>query len=129
VPLLADRERLRQLVVILVDNAIRHASAGGGRSVEVSVRGFDGRAVLAVDDDGPGIRPEDLPHVFDRFWRGAGAPEGGTGLGLAIGQWIADRHGGTIAASNRPGGGARFEVRLPRPADRPNLQSRFTTSR
>jgi two-component system sensor histidine kinase CiaH len=114
VPVRGDAARLRQLVVILVDNAIRHASAGDGGSVEVSVRATDGRAVLTVDDDGPGIRAEDLPRIFDRFWRAADAPPGGTGLGLAIASWIVERHGGTITAVNRPHGpGARFEVRLP----------------
>jgi two-component system sensor histidine kinase CiaH len=114
-PLSGDAARLHQLVVVLVDNAIRHAAAGNGRRVDVSVRGFEGRAVLTVDDDGPGIRPEDLPRVFDRFWRAADAPPGGTGLGLAIANWIVERHDGTITAGNRPGPrGARFEVRLPR---------------
>jgi two-component system sensor histidine kinase CiaH len=126
VPLVADSARLRQLVVILADNAIRHAAVGR-HTVAVTARGVDGRAVLTVDDDGPGIRPEDLPHVFDRFWRAPNAPEGGTGLGLAIAQWIVDRHGGSITAASRPGGGARFEVRLPRD-NASNLQSRFTTA-
>ena len=66
-----------------------------------------------VDDEGPGIRPEDLPHVFERFYRAPGAPGGGTGLGLAIAAWIVERHGGRIAVSNRPEGGASFAVRLP----------------
>jgi signal transduction histidine kinase len=117
VPLVADAARLRQLVGILVDNAIRAAAARpgtdrGNGSVAVAVHGLDGRAALTVDDDGPGIREEDLPRVFDRFWRAADAPEGGTGLGLAIARWIVERHGGWIEAGNRPGGGARFEVRL-----------------
>ena len=116
VPLSGDVGRLRQLVVILVDNAIRHASAAaatGIASVEVSVKAVEGSAVLTVDDDGPGLRPEDLPRVFDRFWRAPDAPDGGTGLGLAIARWVVERHGGTITAANRPTGGARFEVRLP----------------
>jgi two-component system sensor histidine kinase CiaH len=113
VPMRGDVDRLRQLVVVLVDNAIRHASAAGGRSVDVSVKAVEGAAVLVVDDDGRGLRPEDLPRVFDRFWRAPDAPSGGTGLGLAIARWIVERHGGTISAANRPGGGARFEVRLP----------------
>jgi signal transduction histidine kinase len=66
-----------------------------------------------VEDDGPGVRAEDVPRVFDRFWRAAGAPAGGTGLGLAIGAWIVDRHGGTIAVEPRLPRGARFVVRLP----------------
>ena len=72
-----------------------------------------GSGRIRVDDDGPGFRPEDVPHVFDRFWRAPDAPTGGTGLGLSIAAWIAERHGGTIEASNRPTGGARLEVVLP----------------
>ena len=114
VPITGDVARLRQLIVILLDNAIRHASAAGGLRVEMAVRGVDGEAILTVDDDGRGLRPEDVTRVFDRFWRAPDAPPGGTGLGLAIGRWIVERHGGTISAANRPTGGARFEVRLPR---------------
>ena len=106
-----DPARLRQLVAILVDNAIRHAPSGS--RVDVRVRTDGGDAVVVVEDQGPGIRAEDLPRVFDRFYRGAGAPGGGTGLGLAIAAWIVERHGGRIAAANRDGGGARFTVRLP----------------
>jgi signal transduction histidine kinase len=106
-----DPARLRQLVGILVDNAIRHAPEGTRVDVRVRTEGPD--AVLVVDDAGPGIRAEDLPHVFDRFYRAAGAPGGGTGLGLAIAAWIVERHGGRIAAANREEGGARFTVRLP----------------
>jgi len=106
-----DADRLRQLFTILIDNAIRHSSSGG--TVTVVIHG-NAHAGLSVEDEGPGIRPDDLPHVFDRFWRAADAPSGGTGLGLAIAAWIAEHHGGTISASNRPTGGARFEVRLPR---------------
>jgi signal transduction histidine kinase len=113
VPLRADAGRLRQLILILVDNAIRHASAASGRSVLVTAKTVAGSAVLTVDDDGAGLRPEDLPRVFDRFWRAHDALPGGTGLGLAIAHWIVERHGGTIRAENRPSGGARFEVRLP----------------
>ncbi len=106
-----DPARLRQLVAILVDNAIRHAPAGS--RVDVRVRTDGGDAVLVVEDEGPGIRAEDLPRVFDRFYRAAGAPGGGTGLGLAIAAWIVERHGGRIAAANRDAAGARFTVRLP----------------
>lgn len=106
-----DHARLRQLIVILVDNAIRHSPHGG--NVQVRVR-TDGReATLAVDDDGPGIRAEDVPHVFERFWRAPGAAAGGTGLGLAIAKSIVDLHDGRIVVTNRPAGGARFVVRLP----------------
>ena len=66
-----------------------------------------------MSDQGPGVRDEDMPHVFDRFWRAPGAPAGGTGLGLAIAKWIVDRHRGRIGVANRPGGGASFRVELP----------------
>ena len=106
-----DPARLRQLVGILVDNALRHAP--GGSQVGVRVRAEAGNAILVVEDEGPGIRPEDLPRVFDRFYRAAGAPGGGTGLGLAIAAWIVERHGGRIAAANHEPHGARFTVELP----------------
>ena len=106
-----DPARLRQLVMILVDNAIRHSPADG--RVGVEVRAEEGGASLVVEDDGPGIRPEDLPHLFERFYRAHGAPGGGTGLGLAIAAWIVDRHGGDIEVANRAEGGARFVVHLP----------------
>jgi signal transduction histidine kinase len=110
-PLRGDPLRLRQLVTILVDNAIRHSPAGA--TVEVLVGTEPGGAVLQVDDHGSGIKPEDLPRLFDRFWRADNAPAGGTGLGLAIARWIAEQHGGTIGAANGPEGGASFWVRLP----------------
>lgn len=106
-----DPARLRQLVMILVDNAIRHSPTAG--RVGVQVRRDGGGAALVVDDDGPGIRPEDLPHLFERFYRAPGAPGGGTGLGLAIASWIVSRHGGRIEVANRAEGGARFAVHLP----------------
>jgi signal transduction histidine kinase len=106
-----DPARLRQLVMILVDNAIRHSPTDG--RVGVAVRAEHAGASLVVEDDGPGIRPEDLPHVFERFYRAPGAPGGGTGLGLAIAAWIVDRHGGRIEVANRAEGGARFVVSLP----------------
>ena len=106
-----DHARLRQLTVILVDNAIRHTPRGG--SVRVRIRGDRREAILEVDDDGPGIRPDDMAHVFERFWRAPGAAAGGTGLGLAIAKSIVDLHDGRITADNRAEGGARFTIRLP----------------
>ena len=97
--------------MILVDNAIAHSPAGG--EVRVAVRTDGSAALLDVEDQGGGVRPEDMPHLFDRFWRASGAPSGGTGLGLAIAKWIVDRHRGTITVSNRVEGGAQFRVRLP----------------
>jgi two-component system, OmpR family, sensor histidine kinase CiaH len=110
-PVVGDPLRLRQLVTILVDNAIAHSPAGG--AVTVVVRGGRDGTRLRIDDSGPGLLPDDIPRVFDRFWRASDAPAGGTGLGLAIARWIVERHGGSIAAANRPSGGATFEVRLP----------------
>jgi signal transduction histidine kinase len=106
-----DAQRLRQLVAILVDNALRHSASGASITVAIHP---GAHPAVTVEDEGPGIRAEDLPHVFDRFWRAPGAPEGGTGLGLAIARWIAERHHGRIRATNRAGrAGARFEVVLP----------------
>jgi two-component system, OmpR family, sensor histidine kinase CiaH len=108
-----DEMRLRQLVTILVDNAIRHSPSGS--TVEVRVRPERDAAVLEVQDHGPGIKPEDMPRLWERFWRADNAPAGGTGLGLAIAKWIVDQHGGKIGASNCDEGGAMFWVRLPAP--------------
>ncbi len=108
-----DAARLRQLVMILVDNAVRHSPRDG--TVTVRVRMVGPVATIEVADDGPGLREEDMPHVFDRFWRAPGAPSGGTGLGLAIAKWIVERHGGRIGVANRPEGGAAFRVELPAP--------------
>jgi signal transduction histidine kinase len=110
-PVLGDPLRLRQLVTILVDNAIRHSPPGS--TVAVRVRPAGGGAYLWVEDQGHGIKPEDLPRLFERFWRADNAPAGGTGLGLSIARWIVEQHGGTIGAENRPEGGARFWVQLP----------------
>ena len=109
-PIRGDEARLRQLAAILVDNAIRHSPSGG----RVTVKAGPG-AWLSVEDEGPGLDPAHLDQVFERFWRAPDAPSGGTGLGLAIALWIAERHDGTVQASNRGGGqvGARFTVRLP----------------
>ena len=110
-PVNGDPLRLRQLVTILVDNAIRHSPANS--TVGVWVRPEPATALLQVDDHGPGVKEEDLPRLFERFWRADDAPAGGTGLGLAIAKWIVEQHGGTIGAFNRPEGGASFWVRLP----------------
>jgi two-component system, OmpR family, sensor kinase len=113
-----DEPRLRQIVANLLENAQVHTPAGTPVRVEVGVR--DGMAVLAVIDSGPGIDPEQVQHIFERFYRGTppagGGPAprtGGSGLGLAIVKTIAEAHGGTATVSSRPGEGARFEIRLP----------------
>ena len=107
-----DPERLRQVVVNLLSNALRHTPAGGTITVRTSVEGE--QALLDVLDTGPGIAPEDLPHVFERFYRGEGAEaSSGSGIGLAVAAELVEAHGGTIEARNRPEGGAAFTVRLP----------------
>ncbi len=111
VMLVGDPARLRQLVMILVDNAVHHSPRGG--TVDVIIRRQPGFASVEVADQGPGVRPEDMAHVFDRFYRAPGAPSGGTGLGLAIAHWIVERHGGRVGVANRVGGGAVFRIELP----------------
>jgi signal transduction histidine kinase len=106
-----DRRRLEQLIGILVDNAVRHSPSGA--TVSIGLEEADRRAVLTVDDSGPGIPDDELPRIFDRFYRARTATDGGVGLGLAIARWVADGHGGSVAAENRPQGGARFVVSLP----------------
>jgi signal transduction histidine kinase len=109
-----DRDRLVQLVLILVDNAIDHAPAG--TPVEVALRRRGGSVVLSVTDSGPGIPAEERERVFAPFARLASSSSDrrdGAGLGLAIARRIADAHGGTIVAGAGPAGGARLEVTLP----------------
>jgi len=107
-----DPERLRQVVVNLLSNALRHTPSGGTITIRTSVE--DEHALLEVLDTGPGIAPEDLPHVFERFYRGAGAEaSSGSGIGLAVAAELVEAHGGTITAGNRPEGGAAFTVRVP----------------
>jgi signal transduction histidine kinase len=109
---LGDAGRLRQVLLILLDNALKYTPDGGHITVRVARAG--GQARLEVRDSGPGLAPADLPHLFERFYRADKArSSGGTGLGLAIGRWIAEAHGGRIAAANAPEGGALFTVTLP----------------
>jgi signal transduction histidine kinase len=112
----ADADRLHELGVILLDNALRYTDAG---QVTLTVRSEAHGAVLAVRDTGPGIAAEHLPAIFDRFYRvdAARSPERGcTGLGLAIARWIAEAHGGRIEVASQPGQGTTFTVHIPRPA-------------
>lgn len=111
-PVEGDAERLRQVVVNLLSNALRHTPPGG--RIDVRTWADGGHAVLEVLDSGPGIAPEDLPHVFERFFRGRGAERGpGSGIGLAVVAELVAAHGGDVEAGNRPEGGARLTVRLP----------------
>jgi signal transduction histidine kinase len=114
----ADAERVHQVVANLLDNALRHSPAGG--CVVVRAREAAGGAVdLEVTDEGPGIAPEDVERVFERFFRSdasRSAAVGGTGLGLAIARWVVDLHGGSIRAEANAPTGARMVVHLPRSA-------------
>ena len=108
---IGDAGRLRQLLLIMLDNALKHTPDEGTIVVQVYRQGHQAR--LQVQDSGTGIAAADLPHVFDRFYRADRARHEGMGLGLAIGQWIAQAHGGQISAANAPEGGALFTVSLP----------------
>jgi PAS domain S-box-containing protein len=111
--LLGDAARVQQIVLNLVGNAIKFTPPGG--AVEVSLHGRDSRAVLSVRDNGRGIEPELLPHLFDRFRQGAAAKgQGGLGLGLAIVHHLVESHGGVIRAESAGlDRGAVFTVELP----------------
>jgi signal transduction histidine kinase len=125
-PLLGDRVLLKQMLANLVDNAIKY-TAGHGRRVCVeggtSGNGNDARLWVRVSDDGPGIPPEHLPHLFDRFYRADRSRNGrdgdndadrpGSGLGLSIVHWVADVHGGDVQAESVVGQGSTFTVWLP----------------
>ncbi len=114
VPVEGDQTRLMQLLVNLVDNALKYTPSGG--AVMVSAGQEAGWGMLRIADTGIGIAPEHLPHLFERFYRvdkARARPGGGTGLGLAICSWIAEAHGGTIGVESQPGVGTTFTVRLP----------------
>ena len=114
VAILADCARLRQLLLILLDNAMAHTPPGG--EVALSTRRAAGRARIVVEDTGSGIAPRDLPHIFERFYRAdkaRGHEHGGTGLGLAIAKWIVDAHRGTIDVRSEVGRGTHVTITLP----------------
>lgn len=109
-----DRDRLRELIGILLDNAAHYTTRGGRVAAGLAVR--DGRAVLHVEDTGIGLDEGDRERLFERLYRGARARElrpAGTGLGLAIARWIVDSHAGTIELADRDGGGTVAVVTLP----------------
>jgi signal transduction histidine kinase len=110
----ADLVRVRQLLLILIDNALTHTPSGG--EVSVGVIRQNGRAQVTVTDTGEGIPASDLPHIFDRFYRADKArtrENGGSGLGLAIAKWIVDAHKGEIAVTSTEGKGTEVAVSLP----------------
>jgi signal transduction histidine kinase len=110
----ADEALLSRVLDNLIDNARKYDGSGG--PIRVEARREDGAATLAVQDRGQGIPPAELEKVFEPFFRGDDARlsgTGGFGLGLALARRVAEAHGGSIRASNGPGGGARIELRLP----------------
>ena len=106
--LTGDAGGLERAVTNLLDNAAKWSPEGGTVTVRLA------RGVLTVDDEGTGISEEDLPHVFERFWRSRESRAmPGSGLGLAIVAQVVERHAGTVAAGRSPGGGARMTMTMP----------------
>ena len=113
--IVGDRDRLKQLLLILVDNAFKHTPVGTRVTLGLAANG-DGSAHLWVADNGPGIPPPHARRIFDRFYRldkARSRHSGGSGLGLSIARWIVAAHGGHIKLDSRPGTGARFTITLP----------------
>jgi heavy metal sensor kinase len=113
-PIQADAEALRRALLILMDNAAKYTPSGG--SIRVSVASRDGFAQASVSDTGIGIAPQDMPRLFDRFWRADKArsrEQGGAGLGLPIAKWIVDMHGGSISVQSELGKGSVFVIQVP----------------
>lgn len=111
---IGDRDRLKQLVLNLAQNALTHTPPG--THVTLSLYRDATSARIVVADDGPGMPPEHVAHVFERFYRidkARSRARGGTGLGLAIAKWIATAHGGDVSVETAPGRGAAFTVTLP----------------
>ena len=105
---------LRRAVFILIDNAVKYTPEGG--TIRVLLSRSNSSASLTVQDNGIGIRADQLSHVFDRFWRAdpvRSRSQGGVGLGLAIAQTIVARHNGTLAVTSEPGKGSAFSIVLP----------------
>ncbi|MBX6377622.1 MAG: HAMP domain-containing protein [Clostridia bacterium] len=110
----ADPRRLKQVLLNLLANANRYAPEGGHVDLEVTEE--DGEVVFRVRDDGPGIAEEDLPYVFDRFYRAdrsRNRATGGSGLGLTVVRSLVEAHGGRVTVRSRPGEGTVFEARFP----------------
>jgi two-component system OmpR family sensor kinase/two-component system sensor histidine kinase BaeS len=112
--IIADHQRTEQVVGNLVANAIRYTPEAG--KVWITVEKASGSVVLSVNDNGPGVPPEDLPRIFNRFWReekSRSRASGGAGLGLAIARQLVEAQGGQISASNLPGGGLQVKCEFP----------------
>ena len=107
-----DRNRMRQVVANLLDNAVKYTPSGGRIQIEAHRDGTD--AVLSVTDTGIGIPADELPRIWDRLYRGdKSRSERGLGLGLSLVKAIVEAHGGGVAVTSTPGAGSRFDLRLP----------------
>jgi two-component system, OmpR family, sensor histidine kinase CiaH len=111
---MADKERIHQLIVILLDNAIKYTNEGG--EITLSCHQSHSSIYLHVKDTGIGILVNDIPKIFDRFYQSdkARASSEGIGLGLSIGKWIIDKHNGKVKVSSNPGKGTLFEISFPK---------------
>lgn len=113
-PVMMDEKRIGRVLANLISNALRHTPPDG--AVQVTVQESGDNLLIAIQDNGEGIRAEDLPHIFERFYRGdksRSRSTGGSGLGLAIAKGIVEAHGGTIGAESEPGKGTRVWFTLP----------------
>ncbi len=114
VSVVGDEQRLRQMLLNLIDNAIKYSPEHG--RIRISLRREDGKARIDVADSGIGIPQEEIPRIFDRFYRvdrARSREKGGAGLGLSIAKWIAEAHGGSIVVRSRVSEGSEFSVFLP----------------
>ncbi len=124
----ADPERIEQVLVNLLSNALRYTEAG---AIQVSAQTDRDRVAVAVADTGCGIPPEDLPHVFDRFWRADPSRDrasGGTGIGLTICRRLIEMHSGSIEVESKLGQGSIFRFWLPISTQQTSLKNRVTLS-
>jgi signal transduction histidine kinase len=123
----ADPARLDRIVLNLLQNALKYSPPES--EVGLEVHGGSGRVTIRVVDHGPGIPPADLPHIFERFYRGHRTEAGGLGLGLYSVRLLVEAHGGSVRAEPTPGGGTTFVVTLPADAPEPTPSGAHATGR
>jgi signal transduction histidine kinase len=109
--LYCDRDRIFQVLANLVGNAIKFTPKNGSIRLVVEVR--DTEVIFSVEDTGPGILPDEVPHIFDRYWKASSTKQGGLGLGLSIAKEIVRAHAGRIWVEGQPGGGSTFYAAFP----------------